>query len=159
MPDEKKDHDLDADILQSKADILEALRAAGKPTSNKPDTSSEQPSEVLSEEDSLSEADIIDLADDESEHAEIEDITADELISDFPEEELLEESAVQIVSLEESQQSNDSSDNSSSESIESPAVPEVSASSEEPVLNIEQLRRDNRQLNDRHPPFWKKIRG
>lgn len=30
MPDEKKDHSLDADILQGKADILKALRAAGK---------------------------------------------------------------------------------------------------------------------------------
>ena len=61
MPDEKKDHDLDADILQSKADILKALRAAGKPTPNEPDNLPEQPAEMFSEEDSLSDADIIDL--------------------------------------------------------------------------------------------------
>ena len=152
MPDEKKDHDLDADILQSKADILKALRAAGKPTPNKPDTNSEQSSKLLSEEDSLSEADIIDLTEDESEHPEIEDLTADELISDFPEEELIEEAGVRIMPFEQSQQYNGSTDSSSSDMIESPVTSEVSAS-KEPDLDIVQLRRENRQLNDRAMVF------
>ena len=173
MPDEKKDHDLDADILQSKADILKALRAAGKPASNEPDASPEQPSELLSEEDSLDEVDIFDLPDDESEHAELEPPTPDELISDFPEEELIEEEPIRIVPFEESQQYNGSTDRLSADSVDFPESPEIldendevinglehedslpenQASSEmkpdAPDFDIEQLRRNNRQLNDR----------
>ncbi|MHC4288080.1 MAG: hypothetical protein ACYSSJ_07260 [Planctomycetota bacterium] len=122
MPDEKKDHDLDADILQSKADILKALRAAGKPTSNEPDTIPEQPAEILSEEDSLSDADIIDLPDDESELDVLEESTPDELISDFPEEETIEEADVRIMPFEESQQNNDPTDSPSSDINELPVV-------------------------------------
>ena len=144
MPDEKKDHDLDADILQSKADILKALRAAGKPTSNKPDTTPEQTAEILSEEDSLDEADIIDLPDDESELDVLEESTPDELISEFPEDE-----PIRIVSFEESKQYNGSTDSPSSDIIESPAAPEASVSLEEPDSDIEQLQRNNRR--GRHP--------
>jgi len=144
MPDEKKDHDLDADILQSKADILKALRVAGKPTPNESDTIPEQPAEILSEEDSLDEADIIDLPDDESELDVLEESTPDELISEFPEDE-----PIRIVSFEESKQHNGSTDSPSSDIIESPVAPEASAPLEEPDSGIEQLQRKNRQLNDR----------
>ncbi|MHC4782373.1 MAG: hypothetical protein ACYTE0_04875, partial [Planctomycetota bacterium] len=138
-----------ADILQSKADILKALRAAGKPTSNEPDTIPEQPAEILSEEDSLSDADIIDLPDDESELDVLEESTPDELISDFLEEETIEEADVRIMPFEESQQNNGPTDSPSSDINELPVVQEDSAPSEEPDSGIEQIRRDNRQLNDR----------
>ncbi|MHC5086521.1 MAG: hypothetical protein ACYSN9_01760, partial [Planctomycetota bacterium] len=146
MSDEKKDHDLDADILQSKADILKALRAAGKPTPNRPDTNSEVSSKLPPEEDTLNKADIIDLTDDEPES---EDFIADELISDFPEDELTEEPAVRIMPFEESQQDSSPTNSSFSDIIESPVSPEFSSSSVEHDLDTEQLRRENRQLNDR----------
>ena len=58
--DEKNDRDLDADILQGKADILKALRAAGKPVSNESDSPSAEPNK-----DSVDDLDIIDTNDDE----------------------------------------------------------------------------------------------
>ncbi|MHC5096680.1 MAG: coiled-coil domain-containing protein, partial [Planctomycetota bacterium] len=87
--------------------------------------------------------------DDESELDVLEESTPDELISDFLEEETIEEADVRIMPFEESQQNNGPTDSPSSDINELPVVQEDSAPSEEPDSGIEQIRRDNRQLNDR----------
>lgn len=102
MPDEKKDPALDADILQSKADIREALRAAGKSV---PDESSDNeiilpPDSTQQSEDDL---DILDLDLDEP-PINNNDTSIEGMDLDIPEADNSEASEGRIISFEESHQ-------------------------------------------------------
>ena len=94
--DEKKNRDLDADILQGKADILNALRAAGKLA---PDGSAANTDKTS--EESLDDFEIIDIKGDESETI-TED--SDEPIAWPEDEETPTTERGRIVSFEEAKQ-------------------------------------------------------
>jgi hypothetical protein len=84
MPDEKKDHDLDADILQGKADILKALRAAGKTVGSDSDALTQQSPPSLSSQE-----------------------PEDEEILEIPEGESSDDDGVRIIPFEESVQNSE----------------------------------------------------
>ena len=141
MSDENKDRDLDADILQGKADILEALRAAGKAVPNEPDTGSDE----LVEE-SLDDLDILDIKDDETGIVYPEEVGPDEAILQPSEGETAESIPAGVISFEETQQNNGSAEVPETPTAESIDTSETPAASDG---HKKTFQRDVRQLESR----------